>query len=512
MGKKTFTTELAYTQPIPVVSCSDLPRVERIMDALGTVRAVTYNKIGSVAWWGQSWMGAAKLVRPICSPDSVGLDKARKLWEWAVNDAAKAISAQQEAAKVFLVREIWRKCPVTSTEKDRNAWMGKKPNKAKRLEGEKKFPPEVRELERVRLIHLLWNNPTADNWLHRKFRNQYQRGHTYQGNQIVYQDAGYTAKRLTRNTVELSLNSDERKVKIILKLKCRHVPSGQIRLIKNEFGSLEIHCVRYRTLTKPEGKPTKKIGLDKGYTEGFYTSEGVPIAKGLGVLLTAKSSRQVKENRNRYRLFQHAEKKGGKTASNIHQFNLTSRKKRRKLAASKATVKNLIRKDLRSNITSPVHIFAEDLSSPIKGKKQAKRINRKLNQWMKAELQDSLEIIAKETGSTVTVVNPAYTSQVDSQTGTLLGQRKGDCFTRYTGDVLQADKNAAMNICHRGSDTEITRWMKYDKVRSILIERTVRYLGSIGTTVAEALNLGWFSSKFKASAIICEARLSPHGV
>ncbi len=512
MGKETFTTELAYTQPIPVVFCSDLPRVEKLMNSLGTVRAVTYNKLGSLAYWGQSWMGAAKLVRPICSPDSVGLDKARKLWEWAVNDTAKAISAQQEAGKVFLVREIWRKCPITCTERNRNAWMGKKPSKAKRIEGKEKFPPEPAELERERLIHLLWNNPTADNWLHRKFRDQYQRGHTYQRNQIVYQGASYTAKRLTRNTVELSLNSDDRRVKIAVKLKCRHIPSGQIRLIKNEFGSLEIHCVRRRTLTKPESKPTKSIGLDKGYTEGFYTSEGVAIAEGLGKLLTAKSDRQVRENKNRYRLFQHAEKKGGKTASKIHQFNLTSNKKRRRLAASKATIKNLIRKDLRSNITSPVRIFAEDLSSPIKGKKQAKRINRKLNQWMKAELQDSLEVIAKETGSTITVVNPAYTSQVDSQTGTLLGQRKGDCFTRYTGDVLQADKNAALNICRRGSDTEITRWMKYDKVRSILVERTVRYLGSIGTTVAEALDLDWLSSKFKAEAIVCEARLSPHGV
>ncbi|MDJ0800191.1 MAG: hypothetical protein QNJ51_25855 [Calothrix sp. MO_167.B12] len=114
-------------------------RFASVKSQKGTVRAVTYNKIGSVAWWGQSWMGAAKLIRPICTPDSVGLDKARKLWEWAVNDTAKAISAQQEAAKVFLVREIWRKYPVTSTEKDRNAWMGKKPSKAKRLEGEKKF-------------------------------------------------------------------------------------------------------------------------------------------------------------------------------------------------------------------------------------------------------------------------------------------------------------------------------------------------------------------------------------
>ncbi|WP_424098476.1 zinc ribbon domain-containing protein [Moorena producens] len=116
--------------------------------------------------------------------------------------------------------------------------------------------------------------------------------------------------------------------------------------------------------------------------------------------------------------------------------------------------------------------------------------------------------VAKETGSVVTTVNPAYTSQVDSQTGTLLGQRSGDRFTRYTGVVLQADQNAALNIMHRGSDTEITRWMKYADVRRVLLLRTVRYLASDGKTVTEALNLGWLNSKFKTEALRLEASIT----
>jgi IS605 OrfB family transposase len=104
---------------------------------------------------------------------------------------------------------------------------------------------------------------------------------------------------------------------------------------------------------------------------------------------------------------------------------------------------------LRRNITTSVHIICEDLTQPIKGKQQAKYINRKLNQWMKGELQASIDKIALETGSTISVVNPAYTSQVDTATGTLLGRRLGDRFIRYTGDVIQADLNAAINICVR---------------------------------------------------------------
>lgn len=65
--------------------------------------------------------------------------------------------------------------------------------------------------------------------------------------------------------------------------------------------------------------------------------------------------------------------------------------------------------------------------------------------------------------------------------------------------------NAALNILHRGSDGEITRWMKYVEVRQILVQRTVRYLASIGRSVREALDLGWLNPKFKAEALRVEA-------
>ena len=512
--KSKKKTESTYTQVVPVLSCSDKAQVDFLMNALGTVRAVTYNKLGSLQGWGLKWQFAAPKIRPICPPDSVGLDKARKIWEWSVNDTMKAISAQQEAAKVFLSRDIWRKIPLTKIEKERRAYAGLKPSKKEREEALDLFPKSADEIKRDDLFEMLNHNPTKDNWLHRKFRKQYLKGHTFQRNQIVYQGEGYKAKRLSRNTIEIALNGVQRKTKITLKLKCRHVVSGQIRLIKNEFGKLEIHCTRKRknnAVVKPKTMP--EIGVDKGYTEGFYTSNGDAIAEGLGQLLSAKTERQTWANKNLYRLRCHAENCGDSAkAERIRINNQGSVKKSRKLRASKATVKNLIRKDLRRVITTPTRIFAEDLTSPIKGKTASKRINRKLNQWIKGELQDSLEAVAKETGSIVSTVNPAYTSQTDSQTGTLLGQRNGDRFTTYRGVVLQADQNAATNILYRGSDTEISRWMKYGEVRKILISRTVRYLASIETTVAEALKRNWLPSKFKAEALRCEAELSPQGV
>jgi IS605 OrfB family transposase len=78
-------------------------------------------------------------------------------------------------------------------------------------------------------------------------------------------------------------------------------------------------------------------------------------------------------------------------------------------------------------------VVCEDLSAKFKNKSRGKNTNRKLSAWCKGEIHQALTEIADRTGSTIKIVNPAYTSQVDHLTGTLLGTRKGDCFIRYTG-------------------------------------------------------------------------------
>ncbi|WP_293041155.1 zinc ribbon domain-containing protein [Moorena sp. SIO1F2] len=103
-------------------------------------------------------------------------------------------------------------------------------------------------------------------------------------------------------------------------------------------------------------------------------------------------------------------------------------------------------------------------------------MSRKLNSWMKGKMRDSLQKWADWTGSVVTEVQPSYTSQVDSVTGTLLGERNGDNFTRFNGVVLQADYNAAKNILNRGTDKEITRYMSKTEVQAVLLRRTARFL------------------------------------
>ena len=69
------------------------------------------------------------------------------------------------------------------------------------------------------------------------------------------------------------------------------------------------------------------------------------------------------------------------------------------------------------------------------------------------------------------LVNAAYTSQIDSTNGLLIGERKGDRFYRANGDVLDADTNAARNILARSNDNEIQQFMPFTKVKTILLDR-----------------------------------------
>ena len=76
------------------------------------------------------------------------------------------------------------------------------------------------------------------------------------------------------------------------------------------------------------------------------------------------------------------------------------------------------------------------------------------------------------------LVNPAYTSQIDSRTGLLQGKRQWDRFYCCDGAVLDADVNAACNILARLYDEEITLYMPYREVKALLAERTRTAVGT----------------------------------
>jgi hypothetical protein len=116
----------------------------------------------------------------------------------------------------------------------------------------------------------------------------------------------------------------------------------------------------------------------------------------------------------------------------------------------------------------------EDLTAPISGKKFNKDVNRRLASWTKGVIAEAIDNVSQRRGSTLFLVNPAYTSQMDSRNGGLIGNRNGNRFHCFDGVVLQADENAARNVLARLFDPEIDRWMSFKKVKAILLERTER--------------------------------------
>ena len=477
--RKRKVAEKLSTQIVPVVGVSEDTKTELLttMQRLGVVRSETYNKLGSVNYWGLDWKKAYPLVRAFRTPESLGLPS--KLMEWTVSDVSKAISAQQAACIEALSKKIYRRYPGDD-------------NSDKRKDC-------YRQLSSTEFL--------ANSFLHREVRKQYQRGHSWVRNQIVYQQGGYKCERINRHTYQLELAGLHRGKRNKIIVRSNRKIQGQIRLIYNKyFQRFEIHfLVNHGTVNTP--KKLKEIGIDKGYTEAFYDSDNNVHGAGLGKLATKKSDRITAKNRNRGKLWalhRKLEKLEPAKSARIFKNNLSRKTENRRYRQDQAIIASLIGGASKSLLNDSIKVFAEDLTQPIKGKRQSLAMSRKLNSWMKGYMRDSLQKWANWTGSVITEVQASYTSQVDSVTGTLLGARKGDNFIRFTGDVLQSDLNAAKNILARGADKEISRYMGKEEVLAVLLRRTACFLKGLGLNLVDAVKLGWLDSKHTKSRAFME--------
>ncbi|NEO35021.1 MAG: transposase [Moorea sp. SIOASIH] len=471
MPKTVGVTKKISTQIVPVVGMAESVEVELLstMKKLGTVRSESYNKLGSISHWKLDWKKAYPEVRSFRTPESLGLPS--KLMEWTVSDVAKAITASQAACTDAVVKKIYKRFPGKDNQKTRKELC----NQLKTL--------------------AFLDNPL----LHRFVRKEFQRGHSWVNNQIVYQQGGYKCKRLSRNTYQLELAGLRRgkRNKIVVRSN-RHI-KGQIRLIHNQLlQKFEIYfLVDHGTVEIPADR--RAVGIDKGYTEAFYDSDGQAHGKDLGKIATKKSDRICAKNRNRGKLWalhRKLEKIDPAKSARILKNNLTRKTENRRYRKNQSEITAIIGAASKSLFNGEsLKVFAEDLTQPIRNKRQSKAVSRKLNSWMKGVMRDSLQKWADWTGSVVTEVQPSYTSQIDSVTGTLLGKRSGDSFTRFDGVVLQADHNAAQNILARGTDKEISRYMNKAEVQAVLLRRTARFLKGMGLSLADAVELGWLDSK-----------------
>ena len=453
----------------------DVEKARIMAHRAGRWRSDIWNKYGSLKCWGISHQQLYKEFQKTNPPSLYQLDQKQwqKTFERVIND----IHAVQSAAKVEVIRKI---CFHFQPEKDNQG------NEIK----ESSFRDElIKSLNTTQWL----NYPLIHRWM----RSAYHRGHSYVNNQIcVGIDNGAVVKRISRNVVSITINGDKigkrkyEKLTLLFKVG-RVTPTGLFQIIFDDVtGEVRLHFPKIVPRKKAEGKG--KCGLDKGYTEAFTDSNNNTYGEGIGKVMTESVKLRHTRGKARNKLYQIARKKNN---THIFKCNLTKKRHNRIENRKKQTLNTMIRAGVNDFYDSYNHAITEDLSFTIKNKRQAKGVNRRLSEWCKGTLQKSLEEISYRRSSSVTVVNAAYTSQVDSRYGVLLGTRDADQFFTFDGEVLQADGNAARNIEIRFDDADISRYMKAVDVRKVLIRRTVAFLRLRDMTINDAINEGWFNPK-----------------
>jgi transposase len=145
----------------------------------------------------------------------------------------------------------------------------------------------------------------------------------------------------------------------------------------------------------------------------------------LGKLLTKHSDRLKKKYQARNKIRAIANKKPHKK-QNIVEKNLGRKKLNRQNEKVQSQIKDTIYQATHKLVDKAEVIAAEDLTSPIISKKFGKNVIRRLSAWTKGVIATALDTISRRRCSSVILVNSAYTSQMDSRYGILLGKRSGD--------------------------------------------------------------------------------------
>ncbi|MDJ0597355.1 MAG: transposase [Crocosphaera sp.] len=453
----------------------DVEKARKMAKSAGHLRSDIWNKYGSLKCWGISHASLYKDFQKTNPPSMYKLPQKQwqKTFERVIND----IHACIEAAKTFLIRKIYR---YFKPEKDSRG------KEIKSTSFRDELVKSLRTLE--------WMKYPL---LHRWMRQAYHRGHTYVNNQIcVGISNGAVVKRISRNVVSVTMggnlirNRKYEKLTLFFKVG-RITPKGIFQIIFDDATN-EIRLHFPKIVKRSPSVGIGQCGLDKGYTEAFTDSHNEIYGQGIGKVMSQSVKKRHTRGQGRNKLYQIAMKKNKR---HIFQCNLTKKRHQTLENKKKQTLTTMVRTGVHQFFDKYQYAITEDLSFVIKNKQISRRINRNLAEWCKGTLQKALLEISYRRSSSVTVVNAAYTSQVDSRFGVLLGTRCGDQFFTFDGEVLQADCNAARNIETRLDDPKITRFMKSTDVRKVLIQRTVSFLLQRDLTLFDAIEKGWFDPR-----------------
>jgi IS605 OrfB family transposase len=399
---------------------------------LGNVRREVWHRFGS-------FNGVGKNHRQIRSSWVKHRDFSplpAKAWKETLRDALDDIKLYEEAAKKKVKKAIFART--------------KDPVEHKRLFG-----------------LLTCDKWTLDPYLCRMMRKAKKHGRSKVENQIVLEYGVYSQFTGKEGDTWLKVPSFTRGHPVAVPLNSKIALKGCLRLILRN-GIVEVHHTIEKTHSKKCGNLI--LGVDKGYSEAFADSAGNFYGQGFGKILSEFSDKNKKRGQARNKLLQILKKKPHK-AKNIKKFNLGRKKLASNLSHQKKLIRNIAFQSVHKVVDLAKEIRAEDLTRPIKNDSKWKNYNRRMSSWAKGALAEALSSVSKARGSRLRLVNCAYTSQMDSRTRMLEGKRVGDKFYHVNGDVTHADTNAAVNIEHRGDDTDITQYMSHQTVKKILLDR-----------------------------------------
>lgn len=427
-------TRIAYSKKL---NQGKFDRLQEIALRLGDLRTELWDRYGSIA--GVT-IDPTEL-RNQWVKEKRSFNVPARLWKETLRATLDDIATYREAAKVKVRKAI--RCHTKDKEEQKRLYILLKSDR--------------------------W---LEDSYLRRMMRKYCKHGHTSVANQIILDSGCYTVFALSGKTW-LSVMSLARGQRIAIPLNTTFKPASTLRLILRD-GLVEVHY----TIGVESGKPAGKaiIGIDKGYTEVFTDSDGIKHGLGLGALLSKESDTLKKKYQKRNKLKAIADKKPHVRLSNLGRKKLDARKEKHT-----ANVRDLVYKAAHSVVDKANVVVSEDLTSVIPDKKKyGKHQSRRLSGWVKGVMSEALQSVTQRRSSTLSLVNAAYTSQMDSRYGALLGQRNGDTFYGFDRVVEDADTNAARNILARLDDKEITLFTPYKQVKAILLRRTLEVQQRLG--------------------------------
>ena len=351
---------------------------------LGIIRSEVWQCFGSINGVGLR----DRTIRDAWIREGRQFNVPANAWKQTLADAIANIKANREAAKVSVKQAIRRRTQDRSEQK--------------------------------RLYTLLKSDKYADDsYLSRIMRKVCHRGHNHTHNQINVRSDDYTVFSL-KNKVWLKIPSLVKGKRIAIPLSTTLAPQGNLRLILRN-GKVEVHYAVEVTQTNDCG--SKTVGVDKGFTEALTDSDGVHHGVNLGEVLSKESDRLKLKYQRRHKLKAIAKKK-----PHVQKHNLGRKKLNKQAVKHQSVVSTIVHTAVNAVVDKASVIVAEDLSSPISGKKFSKNVSRRLSSWTKGVIAQAIKNVSHRRGSTVIHVNAAYTSQMDSRNGTLSGKRSGDKF------------------------------------------------------------------------------------